>query len=118
MDPEVVDLCAALNRLTGVTTVESCCGHGKETYCIWFQVERLEDLPSVPWFVDVCHSGQKGWRVIVSTDCCMSPASFMLEGPVGAYESSKEIACFINTTVDAWASRRDRGSGARGGGLV
>ena len=39
MDPEVVTLCKALNALPGVVTTESCCGHGKDTFKIWFQVD-------------------------------------------------------------------------------
>jgi len=37
MDPEVLDLCNALNALPGISTTESCCGHGKEKFSIFFQ---------------------------------------------------------------------------------
>ena len=36
MDSEVVALCDALNRIPGFETVESCCGHGDRTFCVWF----------------------------------------------------------------------------------
>ena len=36
MDNECIKLCEALNKLEGIETVESCCGHGKGDYHIWF----------------------------------------------------------------------------------
>lgn len=39
-DPEVVDLCRAINALPGLQTIESCCGHGKGPFRIWFRVEE------------------------------------------------------------------------------
>jgi len=39
MDPEVVDLCKAINSLPGLITTESCCGHGESTFRIWFKVD-------------------------------------------------------------------------------
>lgn len=37
MDAECVSLCDALNTLPGVTTLESCSGHGKSPFMIWFK---------------------------------------------------------------------------------
>jgi len=37
MDPEVLGLCNALNALPGISTTESCCGHGREKFSIFFQ---------------------------------------------------------------------------------
>ena len=42
--PEALDkacksLCIALNRLPGVETTESCCGHGDNPYRIWMDVD-------------------------------------------------------------------------------
>jgi hypothetical protein len=39
-DPEVVPLCQAMNALPGIKTTESCCGHGKEPFRIWFKVDE------------------------------------------------------------------------------
>ena len=41
-DPEVVELCRAINDLPGVRTTESCCGHGKSTFIIFFRVDPKE----------------------------------------------------------------------------
>lgn len=41
-DPEVVDLCKAMNALPGIHTTESCCGHGKGPFLILFRVDEKE----------------------------------------------------------------------------
>jgi len=38
MDPEVVELCDAMNCLPGIKTTESCSGHGKGPLIVFFQV--------------------------------------------------------------------------------
>src|SRR5208282_2528399 len=100
-DPECLDLCTAMNRLGGIRTTESCCGHGKSQYMVFFMLESLEDLPPLLYYVDSCHSGCPGWRVVVYTDCSMCPARFMLEGPTGeaAYADSKAIAKCIDAYI-------------------
>ena len=40
MDPEVVDLCNAMNALPGIETFESCCGHNDDQFRIWFKVKN------------------------------------------------------------------------------
>jgi len=44
MDPQCVPLCRALNRLDGITTTESCCGHGKSPFHIWFRARNIPSL--------------------------------------------------------------------------
>ena len=43
MDPEVIDLCNAINALPGLKTEDSCCGHGKNLFSIFFRVTSLHD---------------------------------------------------------------------------
>lgn len=38
VDSEVIDLCDAINSLPGIFTTESCCGHGKTFFKIFFKV--------------------------------------------------------------------------------
>lgn len=44
MDHQCVDLCRALNCLDGITTTESCCGHGKAPFLIFL---RARNIPSM-----------------------------------------------------------------------
>lgn len=99
MDNECTKLCEAMNGLPGIQTIESCCGHGKDPYRIWFTVEGLEFLPDLLYWFDGCHCGCAGWRVFVKTDCAKSPACFVVEGPVGeqAYVDADKIAHLIQT---------------------
>ena len=98
LDKEVVQLCRALNDLDGVTTVESCCGHGKEPFHIWFTADNQSNVIPVCYFAACCHSGCSDWRVLVKTDCGMSPVTYLLEGPNGerGYKAADTIARCID----------------------
>ena len=52
VDAECVALCNALNRLPGVRTTESCCGHGKSEYHVFFRCESQEDVVPVCYWAD------------------------------------------------------------------
>lgn len=41
MDKECVELCNALNNIPYVITFESCSGHGKDVFRIWFKCYNL-----------------------------------------------------------------------------
>ena len=118
MDPECFELCEQMNRFPGVTTHESCCGHGQRPFRIWFGADSLEALPPLLFYCDShgcgCHSGVMGWHVRVQTDCAASPVTFALEGPVGDYDGAEKIAAAMAADRDAAfekgvAERRPRG---------
>lgn len=92
LDPEVTALCRAMNGIPGVTTAESCSGHGERPIRVWFIVRSLEDLPAVLYWFAACHSGHYGWSVTATTDCARSPAVFVAEGPAGDYIAANAIA--------------------------
>ncbi len=98
MDPECIPLVEAMNIVKGISTFESCCGHGNHPFRIFFSAESLEVLPPLLYWFDKCHSGVDGWRVEVSTDCSMSPATFMATSTTKgekAYAEANEIAEII-----------------------
>ena len=108
LDPECRSLCDALNRLPGIQTIESCCGHGERPFLIFFIADSLESLPAALYYFDVCHCGFGGWRVVAITDCGMNPVKFMVEGPIGAYDQAADIAERINKYVsECETSNRD-----------
>ena len=45
IDRECINFCKAINSIEGLHSIESCCGHGKTPYHIFFQVEDLKNLP-------------------------------------------------------------------------
>jgi len=38
MDNEVIKLCEVINSMPGLETIESCCGHGKNVFKIFFKI--------------------------------------------------------------------------------
>lgn len=52
MDKECIPICNALNSLPGVMTTESCCGHCKEPYRIWFDTRDPYSLAVLARSVD------------------------------------------------------------------
>lgn len=97
IDKECRILCEALNKIKGINTIESCCGHGKKEYNIWFRADNLDCLPDLLYWFDSCHCGYYGWTVIARTDCGKNPTYFNITRKIGkeAYEESKEIARLI-----------------------
>jgi hypothetical protein len=94
LDNECVKICDAINKIGGLQTYESCCGHGKDNFCIYFIVDDLENLPILLYFCDLCHVGFQ-WDCIVTTDCSMAPVSFRLESHSKgsqAYQEANTIA--------------------------
>ena len=47
MDIECISLCDAINKLPGISTIESCSGHNKKPFNIWFDAEDLGCLPAL-----------------------------------------------------------------------
>lgn len=98
IDPECIRLCRAINHIRGIKTTESCCGHGKTEFMIWFKVIDIAQLPKLLYFLDPCHVGFRWWCK-VTTDCGMSPVHFRIESiAIGekAYEQADIIAESIN----------------------
>lgn len=95
MDKECIKLFNAMNLMPGIQTTTSCCGHGKDTFNIWFIADNLEVLPPLLYCFDGCHCGVYGWNVIVKTDCAMSPVTFLLQSTLKglrAYIAADTIA--------------------------
>ncbi len=94
IDIECLKICEAMNKFPGIGTTQSCCGHNKFEFRIWFASEDLKSLPAVIYFFDRCHCGFPLWKVVACTDCSMSPVKFMVEGPKGtkAYDQANKIA--------------------------
>lgn len=65
MDFECVSLCMKLNELPGVETTESCCGHYKETYKIFFNCEDFISLAILTRCTDKRYS-DGNWEIVCS----------------------------------------------------
>lgn len=102
MDPECVAICDAINRIPGLYTIESCCGHGDRTFSVWFKVEDPERFPVLLYYIVPCHVGFR-WNCLVHTDCAMSPPTYRIESVSRgneAYLEAERIAKEINSYLD------------------
>jgi len=98
MDRECLGLCDAMNALPGITTTESCCGHGLSNYHIWFRVREVQDLTPLHRAINHLYGGLAGWRIEVSwTENPTYSILFDLVGPIGhgAYCGAEKIASGI-----------------------
>lgn len=68
MDLPCLELCNILNTLPGVTTFESCCGHCRTQYTIWFFCSDIGTLSRLGRVTEKNYSDGK-WEIVVdSTD--------------------------------------------------
>ena len=65
MDFECVAPCMKMNELPGVETTESCCGHYKDTFKIFFDCDDFISLAILTRCVDRRYSDGK-WEIV----CC------------------------------------------------
>ena len=98
MDPEVVDLCDAINSLPDLVTSESCSGHGKEPFKVFFKVVgELDGLFFLTRCVDRRYF-EHAWSIQLSVSDLMHdgilPTVFILSseamGPK-AYAQAKDL---------------------------
>ncbi|KKL56769.1 hypothetical protein LCGC14_2242080 [marine sediment metagenome] len=102
IDPECVNLCVALNTLNGITTQESCCGHGDDPFRIWFVSDTIESLASLMEILAKTgkHNVTSPWTVTVIIEYWSHkrrahPVVLLLEGPVGGYKEAEDVATLI-----------------------
>ena len=98
MDDECIGLCDALNRIPGIRTLESCCGHGRHGFWVWFTItEPYKNLTVVGRVFDNRYGGLEGWNCILDcTDCPETSPVFLISsnqimGPL-AYDQANKIA--------------------------
>lgn len=104
MDPECVNLCEAMNLLPGIKTTESCCGHGKASYCIWFRVADFSGRGFITLARVTCPRYYEGdWRLVISHgDLRRTLTGFVLEGAAGPdrYQAAETLAKHIRSHLD------------------
>lgn len=59
MDKQCIKLCEALNSIRGIETTESCCGHGKRSFIIFFTLDKeyFENLHIIARVMDRRYGG-------------------------------------------------------------
>ena len=68
IDYQCIELCNFLNSIPGVQTFESCCGHCRERFSIWFHCDSIPALTRLGRATERNYSDGK-WEIVVdSTD--------------------------------------------------
>jgi hypothetical protein len=106
MDPECVELCDTMNCLPGIVTFESCCGHGKGPFRIWFK--KTYNWHEGLFFLTRCADGRYWkygykWKIVLTVGDQFEdnylPVHYMLESEdVGAdaYEQAIDLVDNMN----------------------
>lgn len=105
LDPEVVEVCKAINLFAGLRTYSSCSGHGKVALSVWFKAANVGALFPLLRAIDVRYGGPDGravgwepcpWQVeTVCTDLPEHKVTFVLRSRVrgaAAYAEALEVA--------------------------
>lgn len=71
MDEECIEICDTLNRLPNTKTTESCSGHGKHTFWIFFKCYDIDVITRLGRAVDKRYS-DGNWEIVVD-DTDVSP---------------------------------------------
>jgi len=95
MDSECIPLCDALNQRAGLTTFESCCGHGRSKFIIFFVANKVEDLRPV---LESMAGREQFWHLRVHCAANSGEIYFELSGPTNAAQLTQEFA----DSVVAW----------------
>ena len=89
MDAACIRLCDALNKVPGIHTTESCCGHGKQNFVVFFSALTLESLR--PILAELDSGNRWPWDVKAYRWSGSGTIGFCLEGPVGTTKQDAEL---------------------------
>lgn len=103
MDAQCIGLCNKLNDLDGVYTYESCCGHNKHPYRIFFHCNNFISLGILSRCVSRNYSSGL-WQILVDNTDTHPSYCFMLESKkifTDNAELEKELDILISD-IDHW----------------
>lgn len=108
MDKQVIELCNAMNSLPGVETTESCCGHGREPFRVFFRVNGEDSMEGL-FFLTRCADRRYWkyggiWRIWLTVGDAVSdgflPTCFVLDSGeskgMAAYRQAKDLVRNMN----------------------
>lgn len=101
MDPECVPICDALNALPGIETFESCCGHGKSAFVVFFTAEHCQQLAPVLDGIASLAERWREWKIVPGGFPRCPRVTFCLEGPVNGADEAMRIASILRDRAPA-----------------
>lgn len=107
MDEECIKLCRKLNSLSNIKTTESCCGHLKEPYRIFFICDDFIRLGRLFRCVNRNYSDGK-WRIEVDGGDTLPCYNFMLTSKehFSTYEEMEESINSLIENINYWEDKR------------
>lgn len=102
IDPECIILCDAINKIPGLSTTYSCCGHGKQGFLIFIDCQKLDNFAPLVYILDKSKawlSSMGKWTIELATRTPDSGVAYLLYSEhVGevAYQEANVIARIID----------------------
>lgn len=97
-DKECVELCKTLNDMNNVETIESCCGHFKNRFIIFFRCDNFSTLAKISRSVNKNYSDGK-WELLVM-DADRSPCCLFLLRSKELFKTESEVNESVNGLID------------------
>ena len=112
IDEPCIILCDAINKLTGLETTYSCCGHGKDGFLIFIRPKNVNDFSKLLYILHKAHRiySMPLWKVELVVRTEDSPVAFMLYSEsIGekAYRESKDIVECIEKYLQPIGTDKD-----------
>lgn len=107
IDVEIRNLVCLLNKVEGITTIESCYGHGVQPCRIWFKCNRIEDLHK---FMFNCLNAFTKWRVLIDNADVSRNIDFIycLESDASDRQLVDLIVRNLETSIKTYIARKER----------
>lgn len=90
IDRECIDICDVLNTLPGLETTESCCGHYKDKFRVWFDCDDFSTLGLLARVTSRNYS-DGNWLVCLENSDMNPLYGFRLES-IKVFETEEELS--------------------------
>lgn len=97
-DKECVNLCQTLNAMDGLNTTESCCGHLKDRFMIFFKCDNFSTLAKISRSVNRNYSDGK-WELLVD-DMDRNPCCFFWLRSKEPFKTKEEMKKSVNSLIE------------------
>ena len=108
IDTECINLCDAMNNMPGIKTTESCCGHCKERFMIFFECTDFKSLSILARAFDRRYSGTDILWEITAETCDSQPNNqFMVSSliPYNTVEQMTKDTENLCYNIKYWSSK-------------
>ena len=103
MDKECIKLCDVLNSIQSIDTFESCCGHLKDRYSIWFFCNDIITISRLGRCVERNYSDGK-WELLLDSTDTHPTGVFWLRSkvPFQSYDEMEESVNWLCNCIQYW----------------